>query len=522
MEEKKIVYYSEFGAVGDGVHEDFEAIKKCHEYANENGCTVYADKGAKYYIGETGGAAAVVKTDVNWQDATFIIDDSIIPVESPSRTANVFVIAHDYPMKKFDKDSDIVKALNAAGGIKAQEIKNIGYAPGYPALLVVHDEEHSAYLRWGCHATGKPNPQHEIAIIDENGNIDIDTPFLLDFLGVTSIEEYRIDDKTITAQGGTFIHIANCAPPVYTSYARAIEVNRSNTVIRNVVHKIVDEGPHGAPCGGFIRWIHTTNLLCENVTLQSHASYMDYQYDERGEVKKVHSVMGSYDIGGGFSSHIHMKGCIQSDFYKWEEKRIVYNELERWGIMGSNYCKNFFYEDCTLSRLDAHAGVYNVKIKNSKITYIKLIGGGTALIENTEIYAPEGTNAALIELRGDYGSTWRGDIIIKDCEFINWKDNAAYIASALWNNWPFGYTTYLPRITIDNLKLDKKTPIYIFKINVEKGALGYDKPVLESGEENKNPMRIDTTVTVKNNNDAYEYYSSNNDYLNEKMTLICE
>ena len=35
--EKKIVYYKDFGAVGDGVHEDIDAIRACHEYANANG-----------------------------------------------------------------------------------------------------------------------------------------------------------------------------------------------------------------------------------------------------------------------------------------------------------------------------------------------------------------------------------------------------------------------------------------------------------------------------------------------------
>ena len=34
--DKKFVYYSDFGAVGDGVTNDFEAIREAHIYANEN------------------------------------------------------------------------------------------------------------------------------------------------------------------------------------------------------------------------------------------------------------------------------------------------------------------------------------------------------------------------------------------------------------------------------------------------------------------------------------------------------
>ena len=518
--EKKVVYYSEFGAIGDGKADDFPAIRACHEYANENGLKVMTDAGKTYYVGNLEGNPAIVKTDVDFQDATFILDDTVVPTAHEIRTTGVFRLLGDYDAKIYDKDSEIVKALNASGGFLASDMKNIGYAPGYPALLIVHDDEHSAYLRWGTHATGRPNPQLEIAVVDKDGNVDPDTPFLLDFHGVTYIEEYRIDDKPIVVEGGKFITVANNAPPEYTYYNRGFNISRSNVTIKNVVHEITGEGPHGAPYQGFISCNVAYNVRCENLSLMSHLAYMDYQYNERGDVKKVNSIMGSYDISIRCSSHIYFKNCIQTNFFKWEEKRIVYHEFERWGIMGSNYSKNFTYDGCTLSRIDAHAGVYNVTVKNSKITYIKLIGGGKALIENTEIYAPEGQNAALIELRPDYGSTWRGDIIIKDCEFINWKDKEAYIASAVWNNWPFGYTTYLPNITVDNLKIDKKCPVYIFGFNKLDASLNIDEKILANGEENKNPMRIDATARIKNTDG--EFFAANNARVNEKMTLIIE
>ena len=98
MESKKTVYYSEFGAVGDGKAEDFFAIKRCHDYANENGCRVKADEGAVYYIGEINGESAVIMTDVDWTDATFIIDDRKIGVQSKSRSAHIFrVLSRNKP-----------------------------------------------------------------------------------------------------------------------------------------------------------------------------------------------------------------------------------------------------------------------------------------------------------------------------------------------------------------------------------------------------------------------------------------
>ena len=511
----RVVRYGEFGAVGDGVTDDFAAIAKCHEYANENGCKVMADDGAKYYIGDTNGAAAVVKTDVDWRDATFIVDDSIIPPSSPTRTAQLFKIERDYAKKVFDADSEVVKGMNAACPIKAFETCNVGYAPGHPALLVIYNNNHSAFIRWGCHATAKPNPQRELVTVDKDGNIDKETMLLLDFNEVTKVEEFRIDDKPITLEGGKFITIANCAPPVYTAYSRGLGVNRSNVTIKNVVHTIERETETGAPYGGFISYHCLDNLRCENLTLSSHKSYRDYKPDGT-----VHSIMGSYDIGGSFATNVSFHNCPQCNYWKDEAAGIAYNESERWGIMGTNYCKNLAYYGCTLSRLDAHAGVYNVTIKDTTISYIKLTGGGTARIENCKIVHPEDRNFPVAELRCDYGSTWCGDIIIKDVEYINLgKEYTIGLISASWNNWNFGYVTHLPRVTVDNLKIsDPSEKVFCFTRLTREAGTKIDMPVLDNGETNLNPMDIETTVTFKND-PGYNYFGCLDEYVSSKITL---
>ena len=519
MSEKKVVYYSEFGAVGDGVTEDFPAIVKCHEYANANGCTVKADPGAVYYIKET-GAPAVVMTDVDFGDATFILDDAKIPVSSPSRTCGIFRVLREYPVKTYNKDSDVVKRFNENGGIRADEFKHLGYAPGHPVLLIIHDTENGAYNRWGCHATGSPNPQRELVLSDAEGNVDPDTKLLLDYKGVTKIEEFRIDDAPLTVKGGKFITKANCAPPVYTAYSRGLRVERSNVTVRDTVHEITEEGPLGAPYSAFIGHYAANNVLIEGLSLQSHKSYKDYEYDENGKVVKIHSIMGSYDIGGSFGNNIVYRKCIQSNFYKYEEKNITYNEHERWGIMGSNYNKNITFDSSVLSRFDAHAGIYNVVIRNTKISYIKLIGGGKAVIENSTIIAPEGEARPLIELRPDYGSTWRGEIVVKDCEFINWTHPNVYIIGGVWNNWAFGYKTSLPSITVDNLKIDKPTDkIYVYPKYVSDVTKKIDEEMLEGDVKNLNPMFISPTVTVKNNEGGYNYVASENPYIASKVDM---
>lgn len=81
MTEKKFVTYEEFGAAGDGVTNDFRAMKAAHDFANEKGFTVKAAAGKTYYISDTridGSVESVkIRTDVIWSGAEFIIDDSL-------------------------------------------------------------------------------------------------------------------------------------------------------------------------------------------------------------------------------------------------------------------------------------------------------------------------------------------------------------------------------------------------------------------------------------------------------------
>ena len=53
------IYYSEYGASGDGVTDDFDAIISAHAAANEAGLKVRADAGATYYIGAARKTAQV-------------------------------------------------------------------------------------------------------------------------------------------------------------------------------------------------------------------------------------------------------------------------------------------------------------------------------------------------------------------------------------------------------------------------------------------------------------------------------
>ena len=100
-------------------------------------------------------------------------------------------------------------------------------------------------------------------------------------------------------------------------------------------------------------------------------------------------------------------------------------------------------------------GVANATIRNSTLGHmgINAIGCGTFTVENSTI-----RGRTLINLRSDYGSTWQGEFIIRNCVFVpagGKPASASLIGGYYSGQHDFGYTCYMPeRITIDNLKID--------------------------------------------------------------------
>lgn len=156
--------------------------------------------------------------------------------------------------------------------------------------------------------------------------------------------------------------------------------------------------------------------------------------------------MGSYDISLNRALNITFAHCRQTNDI---------NDSRYWGILGSNYCKNLVYDHCTFSRFDAHMGVANATIRNSTLGHqgINAIGCGTFVVENCTIRSRN-----LINLRSDYGSTWQGELIIRNCVFAPPGDRPVkpcLIGGSNSGQHDFGYTCYMPeRITIENLHID--------------------------------------------------------------------
>ncbi len=425
------ITYEAFGAAGNGKTDDLEAIVKAHDYANANGLSVLASETATYYIGGA-NKTAYIMTDTDWSTARFIIDDTKVE----NRISWIFNIA---PSQGAVNITDKLSPLKA-------DATNIGTTLESNSMVVLTDSNVKRYIRKGANQNSGSN-QADVILVDANGNISPDTPLIWDFDAITSASAYPIDSETLTVKGGRFTTIANNAPSEYTYYARGILVRRSNTVIEGIYHDIKNEGETGAPYSAFISLSYCADVTVKNCTLTGHKKYSTIGSADTSVA------MGTYDIGATMAVNAKFINCNQTNDI---------TDVDYWGIAGTNYCKNLVYDGCALSRFDAHQGVLNATIKNSVLGHhgIKLIGSGTALIENTTVLSD-----SFVALRSDYGSTWNGDFIIRNCKFYPNGVSTHIISAENSEDHDFGYTCYLPqKIEIDGLYVHRIGINYLFSM----------------------------------------------------------
>ncbi|WP_339709368.1 hypothetical protein [uncultured Kriegella sp.] len=418
-----VVRYSDFGAIGDGKTDDIDAIAATHAFANQHGLTVKADEGYTYYIGGK-ERTAVIRTDTDFGTAAFSIDDTKIE----NRRASIFVVSSNLQPFK----------LEGISSLKRNQEKIDVSLPG-PCLITVTNSNIKHYIRFGLNQDNG-SQQTDIFVVDKNGNVDLDAPIIWDFDQITNATALPMDGTTLKITGGRFTTIANKAASKYTYYSRNIAIRRSNVVLEGMEHRIVGEGDHGAPYGGFINVGDCAYITIKNSIFTGHKTYSTI-----GSAGKPVS-MGSYDLQVNRALNVSFLNCSQTNDI---------NDRKYWGILASNYSKNLVFDNCTFSRFDAHKGVANATIRNSELGHmgINAIGSGTLTIENSTI-----RGRSLVNLRSDYGSTWQGEIVIRNCVFAPPGEkltNVSLISGSYSGLHNFGYTCYLPeRITIENLHIN--------------------------------------------------------------------
>ena len=500
MSDKKYVTYEEFGAVGDGVTEDFEAIKKAHDYANKEGIPVKAREGATYYIHNTiiDGRVGIaeIKTNVTWSGAKFIIDDTdVSPVKGDPNSEGAgdpIFLALSYYEKLVINDAEILSEIakqNIGPGSK-----KIDLGLGYPAMIIPHYNEMSArvYRRLGYGGFGGSG-RLEVIVIDKDGNVSEETPIMFEYPKIDYIEVIRDDIPELLIEGGEFTTLAsqvnvlrdigNGMTDEMGGYInRCVKVMRSHTTVRGLKHYVKNEIPLseqikdgeyvkvGTTYNGFFNAVNANHVTFEDCVMTGRRCY------GRPKNCKTNGTGGTYDFASAMVNKMVLRGCRQTNFWiKYDENlnitpceegdegavpSIMLKKIQGldvkviWGIGGTNFCKNVEYIDSKLSRFDAHCGLYNGKIINSSVNVIALTGVGDFIIENTKWFSadPCYTFNALIHLRGDYGSTWKGNIKYKNLKAYYFNNENVSVFLHGYSNWYFGYDCHIPNIEIDGIE----------------------------------------------------------------------
>ena len=492
------VYYSDFGAAGDGETDDFAALYNAHVFANSHNKKVYADSGEKtYYIYNTiiqaeGETKASVKsipimTDTYWGDATIIIDDrTLTPLDSdlkPMISVNVFTVTSPYSSFEIKSGDARIEALGNIG--EAYRTTKIDLGLGYPALLVISNSNHKVFRRSGASyfnaedGTSDSDDQCEIILVDAEGNIDPSTPFMFDYTDITNIQVIRCDLDPLTVKGGTVITRACTEDAEYINedgnykqfgyFQRGLLINRSNTTIDGLKHVVTDEitveqhrneDKQGAHYNGFFFASRANNVKLYDCTLQGRRYYN----------------AGTYDYRAYHTNNITLEKCVQSNFWinedgsasptdtgitsmRYIEDLPTYGDTKTlrycWGVGATNFCKNMNYLNSRLSRFDAHCGLYNGSVIGCEINFFSLVGKGDFIIKDTTWYSTsaDSTDNGLLYLRSDYGSTWDGEIKVQNLTaYVNYMSAFSIIRHS-YRNWYYGYECAFPSLELDNLVL---------------------------------------------------------------------
>lgn len=534
MSDKKAVSYLDFGAVGDGVTDDFRAIYRAHEYANEHNLPVVTDDDKTYYIHDTviDGEVKTVKirTDVNWGSSKFIIDDNLECSDGLKRGArSIFKVVSDYEDITVT-DPEILEKFKGVG----EGTKRFDFAPGYPALITVYNDNYRVYHRTGYASKGgRSSPQHEVFLVDKDGNIDESTPFMFNYDEVTKIIVTRVDVTPLTVKGGIFttlVPVVSVAEgevaKVLGGYTRNILVNRSYTTVEGVSHYVENEPTiedwfngkyHGVHYAGFYTASFANEVTFKDCIITGRRSYNHSTYEFRAD----------------HINKIRLVGCTQCNFeiidedgnkaYSMKQSKFT-RSASHWGIGGSNFCKNMEYIDCKVSRFDAHQGLYNGKIINTDVNMMEIIGKGELILENMRWRSanPGKTYNSFLYLKADYGSTWEGTITAKNCT-LDFSEGEAFVFFHGYVNWNFGYTCYFPNIIIDNptvrglkpgAKIDvvrregsfTDEPNMHFPKTKNKPAIRHDGTIDEGNMTNQNPNIPPKFIKVINNNSGHDFH----------------
>ena len=500
------VKYEYFGAKGDGKTDDFKAMLAAHKFANEGGQTVVGNNGSVYYVGDDFTETIYVQNNVNLEGASIIIND-VGNTAYKYRNINLFTLPRQSSSIKALNEAQ-VKALFPNGiDIKVGDLEIPEFAPVITekSYIQLTNKNHKDFKRYGSN-TDDGFSRLDIVIINPDGTLDPTTPMAFDFDDITMLEIWTVTEKELRFENVTLSNI--CCKTVsdtnfknaYKAYARGIGIRRANVVISNLTHRMIDEplidytpddndklcAKYGRrnesyPYAGTINMSYSHNILIENSSLAAHTLY----WEEKAGIEN--SQLGPTDAVGMGSYGYSTASCNNIRFINVDQYAPTgLADSKYWGIMNGNTSKNLYFKDCEVNRFDAHRGFWNADLIDCTFGHtINVTGGGYLNMENVTKL----TGDDMIFLRGDYGSSFDGDVYFTNCTLeayqtynsdlgqdLNTKSvyqnvtiiQTQFQATDHYLDWGFGYPCSLPHnVVFDNFTCVSEN-VYVFSTLADK------------------------------------------------------
>lgn len=462
---KDYITYEDFLAVGDGKTNDGYAIYYAHECANKLEKDIIANTNT-YYIDETPDLnkdgtldTIIIETNVNWNNSNIIIENGtkirgIVLFQIPNTNS----LTDNDLLKNDIYNSNTTKVPEIIGYINSKELNNSYF---YVGLISENDN----FYRLG--STGETLKKSDYFKIDKNG--DLLNKIRYGFDKETIIEIFEIPEKQLKLENVNFISVDSKVNSLedlktYRGYTQGIQINRSNVLINNLNHYLIDNDLPTTYMSGFLKIDKCSDVTITNSNFRAH-KYAAYRNDNGTLILDYEngSKYGTYDISISNSSNITFDNIgytcnegesIQDCYYK----NMI--DTSYWGINGTNNNKNWTITNSTLNRIDSHFPSQDIYISSSIIGNhsVRVTGSGNLNITNSSFDNSE----YLVLLREDFGSTWNGHINLNNI-YLNSKKYSEgqtkhdpRILTYATNNFNFGYEIYIPSLTASNIFINEE------------------------------------------------------------------
>lgn len=476
------VSYESFGAKLDGKTDDYDAIYRCHQYANKNNLPVFVSKG-KIYIKGT-HSPIVVKTSTDLSRCSFIIDDSYCGKKIYS----------------FEEDDD-----NRFIDISKQMMKSkLELTIGKMNIPSLTNYKHSFFTIEGDRVLGMrpgnpPTPymSRECFTIMSDGILS-DGKLYCDYtkdnikLQVKSTTTRPITVKLPTIE----FNIKN----INTSYNKTFLFTRNNVeVFLPNELKYIQYPSYGK----------ISNPMC----------LIPFQYCYGVKVKG-----GNCENKGTLPNEELSRTCYVINFYQCSNIDVENVKMYRgWGALNTEFIKTLTIRDSYINRMDNHFGISDVLMDNCTVVGINNFanigyGFGKVRISNCKwIIANTSSTQELtfINFREDLRLTYRGSISIDNVDIYSTIPNASIELLKANNQYNTEYKTYIEGkntisdIVIKNVNVDSS----VHKLTLFGGYFSQTAPAMEIGK-----IYFDN-VNFENNT---EFISTNNVIKNQSLLQIKE